>query len=289
MKEPVIVVKGLGHEYMAGTPLAQASLRGVDLAVDRGEIAVIAGASGSGKTTLLQHLNGLLPPQQGEVTVLGRNLGGRGSDLTAMRRKVGLVFQRPEIQLFEAYVGDDVAYGPRQIGLRGRMLADRVQWAMETVGLDFIRFKDRLAATLSGGERRKAALAGVIALQPDILVLDEPTAGLDPVSREELLRLLERLRGEGSTVVIATHDMEDAAALADSVTVLAGGRVAAAGSAREILSCAAQLKELDLAPPAAASLMTALRARGWPVPEKVVRAEEAVEAISRILAAGGAG
>jgi len=279
MTHTLIEVRGLCHTYLAGTPLAQASLRGIDLTVDEGQVAALIGATGSGKSTLLQHLNGLLRPQQGRVWVSGHDLGDSRTDLRQIRRLVGLVFQRPEDQLFEAYVGDDVAYGPRQGGLHGAELRERVQWAMGLVGLDFERYKDRLTATLSGGERRKAGLAGVLALRPTVLLLDEPTAGLDPAARGDLLANLSALRRQGMTMLIATHNMDDVAALADVVYVLQEGRVALQGGPREVFAQVGALQALGLSVPSVVQLMVAVRARGLAVPLDVLTLDEAEAAI----------
>lgn len=279
MSELVIDVRGLGHTYLRGTPLAQESLRGVDLTVECGQTVALVGATGSGKSTLLQHLNGLLRPQRGQVTVLGRDLGDPAVDLRAIRRQVGLVFQRPGDQLFEHFVGDDVAFAPRQMGLRGRELRERVRWAMEWVGLDFEQYKDRPVFALSGGERRKVGLAGVLALKPQILLLDEPTAGLDPVARAELLDQLQALQAEGVTLVLATHNMDDVAALAERVYVLAGGQVVLSGATRALFAQVDRLRELSLDVPFAVSLGAALRARGVDVPPDALGLDEVEAAI----------
>ena len=308
-----IKVQGLCHTYMAGTPLAQQSLRGVDMEVHLGEVVAVIGATGSGKSTLLQHLNGLWRPQEGQVWVTGRDLNDPTTDLRQVRRTVGLVFQRPEDQLFEQYVGDDVAYGPRMAGLTGVELRDRVRWAMELVGLDFQRYKNRLIATLSGGERRKAGLAGVLAMRSQVLLLDEPTTGLDPAARSDLLARLNRLkrsetarsqccaqdvraqdvrsaldraepdpprpRAWGMTLVIATHNMGDVAVMADRVYVLEEGRVALHGPTRQVFAQVERLRSLGLDVPPVTSVMAALRGRGLPVPLDVLTLNEAEAAI----------
>ncbi len=288
MSAAFLEARGLRHTYLAGTPLACESLSGADLSIAAGETVALVGASGSGKSTLLQHLNGLLEPSAGAVFFKGRSLWDRATDQTAVRRSIGMVFQRTELQLFEQYVGDDVAYGPRLAGLQGRELGARVRWAMGLVGLDFASFKDRLTVSLSGGEKRKAALAGVLAMKPEALLLDEPTAGLDPVSHAELLRLLGGLAADGMTMVIATHDMEDAAVLAQTVAVMTGGRVALSGPAPEVFSDPARLRSLSLEPPVAVAVLGALRSRGWNVPPYAPSVELAAEAVSGAVKAGGA-
>jgi energy-coupling factor transporter ATPase len=279
----LIEVWGLYHTYLAGTPLAQESLRDVDFEVADGEVVGLIGATGSGKSTLLQHLNGLLQPQAGRVRVAGQDLSDPATNLRQVRRTVGLVFQRPEDQLFEQYVGDDVAFGPRLAGLTGPELRERVRWAMELVGLDFEQYKDRLTFTLSGGERHKVGLAGVLALRPQVLLLDEPTSGLDPASRADLLARLADLRAEGLTLVIATHNMDDVAAMAERVYVLEEGHVALQGPTRWVLTQPGRLRALGLDVPAAVSVMAALRDRGLPVPLDVLTLDEAEVAIAAAL------
>jgi len=279
----LIEVRNLYHTYMASTPLAQESLRGVDFEVAEGEVVGLIGATGSGKSTLLQHLNGLLRPQAGRVRVAGQDLSDPAIDLRQIRRTVGLVFQRPEDQIFEQYVGDDVAFGPRMTGLTGPELRERVRWAMELVGLDFEQYKDRLTFTLSGGERRRVALAGVLALRPQVLLLDEPTSGLDPAGRADLLARLAGLCAEGLTMVVATHNMDDVAALAERVYVLEEGHVALQGPTRWVFAQAGRLRALGLDAPAAVLVIAALRDRGLAVPLNVLTLDEAEAAIAAAL------
>ena len=282
---PLIDVQNVHHTYLAGTPLAQKALRGVDFTLWPGEAVGLIGATGSGKSTLLQHINGLLRPQAGIVHVNGHDLSDSGVDLRAVRRTVGLVFQRPEDQLFERYVGDDVAYGPRLAGLSGAELRERVRWAMEMVGLDFERYKDRLTFTLSGGEQRKAALAGVLALRPRVLALDEPTSGLDPAARSDLLARLETLRQQGQTMVIATHNMDDIAVMAERIYVLAEGKVVLQGPTRQVFGQAEPLHALGLGVPAAVEIGAALRSAGIPLPTNVLTLDEVEVAIGLSLEA----
>jgi energy-coupling factor transporter ATPase len=262
----VVQVERLGHTFLRGSPLESPALYVVDMQVQRGEIAGLIGPTGSGKSTLLQHLNGLMRPQSGRVVVDGRDLTDSSTDLRAIRRTVGLVFQQPEDQLFERYVGDDVAFGPRQLGLPQAEIRERVRWAMEAVGLDFEAFKDRLTITLSGGERRRAALAGVLALRPSVLVADEPTAGLDPRARSDALKIFRWLHDNGVTFVLASHRMDDIAALCERVTALDGGRVVAGGPMREVFSQPEMLQAHGLTVPALADVAHRLRAAGWPIP-----------------------
>jgi len=281
--EAVILVEGLQHTYMAGTPLETTALRDVTLAVGREEIVGLIGPTGSGKSTLLQHLNGLLRPQAGRVQVDGMNLADGKLDLRQVRRAVGLVFQQPEDQLFERYVGDDIAFGPQAQGLSLDEQRQRVRWAMEAVGLDFEGFKDRLTFTLSGGERRKVALAGVLALRPRVLILDEPTAGLDPASHHEFLEWLVRFHREaGVPMVIATHNMDDIAQIADRVYVLVDGRTIAGGTPGEIFAQPEVLAGYGLGVPAMAEVMQRLRALGLGVRADVLTVDEAAAEIERV-------
>jgi len=281
---PLIQVKDLHHTYLRGTPMETVSLRGVDLVIERGEIVGLIGPTGSGKSTLLQHLNGLLRRQQGEVWVEGQSLGDPRTDLRRVRQRVGLLFQNPEDQLFERYAGDDVAFGPRNLGLDRNEVRDRVRRAMEAVGLDSIAFKDRLTVTLSHGERRRLALAGVLALEPDVLALDEPTAGLDPQGREELLDYLMRWRTErGGAIVLASHTMEDLARLADRAYVLVAGRIVLEGTPRQLFSQGEELARLGLGVPVATAVMWELRERGLPVRADCLTLEEATAGIRALF------
>ena len=286
MNEPIIRVADLGHTYMDGTPMAQVALRGVSLSVDGGGAVALVGPTGSGKSTLLQHLNGILTPQSGSVRVLGRDLAEPRIDFTALRREVGLVLQDPGQQLFERYVGDDVAFGPRTAGLSGADLTRRVRWAMDNVGLDFDQFKDRPTFALSGGERRKAGLAGVIAMKPRILLLDEPTAGLDPEAHDELIDNLGRLREQGMTLVMATHNMDDVAAIADRVVVLSRGRLALEGSVREVFGQADEIRAMGLELPAATRVVQELSGTGAAVQQVVLTLEEAEREILDLFGVG---
>ncbi len=277
---PSVAARDLRYTYLSGTPLAVRALDGVSVEVHAGESVALLGATGSGKSTLLQHLAGLLEPQDGHVLIAGKDAHARQTDRRFLREQVGILFQRPEEQLFETYVGDDVAFGPRQLGLDREAVRERVRRAMEAVGLPFLDYKDRFTQSLSGGERRKAALAGVLALHPKTLLLDEPTAGLDPQSRRDLLATLRHLnREEGLTLVVATHNMDDVTALARRVVVLEEGRVALRGSTRQVFSQAERLRALGLDVPAAVAVMAALRERGLPVPAGALTLDEVEAAI----------
>nr|MBC7244829.1 energy-coupling factor transporter ATPase [Chloroflexota bacterium] len=280
---PLIDVRGLAHTYLPGTPLETKSLHGIDLQVYAGETVGIVGPTGSGKSTLLQHLNGLLRPQQGEVRVNGFSLLDPATDMRLIRQRIGLVFQNPEDQLFERYAGDDVAFGPRNLGLPPDQVRERVRQAMEMVGLPFA-YKDRLTAELSQGEKRRLALAGVLALEPQVLVLDEPTAGLDPRGRHELLRILLEWRAQAErAIVLASHNMEDIAELATRVYVLVGGRIILHGSPREVFAQHGVLTQHGLTVPVAIEVMLQLHGYGFPVSTNVLSLNEAAQEIEELL------
>ena len=280
---PLIKVRALAHTYLQGTPLETRALFGVDLQVQTGETVGIIGPTGSGKSTLLQHLNGLLRPQQGDVLVNGTSLSDPAVDIRAIRQCVGLVFQSPEDQLFERYAGDDVAFGPRNLSVPREEVRSRVRRAMEMVGLPFA-FKDRLTADLSQGQRRRLALAGVLALEPQVLVLDEPTAGLDPQGRRALLRTLSAWGSQGGhATVMASHNMEDIAELCDRVCVLVAGEIVLRGSPREVFSHYDTLVNCGLSVPVPTEVMVRLLRRGYQVPADVLTAEEAAKGIEALI------
>jgi energy-coupling factor transporter ATPase len=285
MSEIVVAVRELTHIHLADTPMATPALHGASLTLRRGQIGALIGPGGAGKTTLVSFLNGLQRPHSfGRVVVFGQDLADPAVRLEELRRKVGLVFQHPHHQLFERFVGDDIAYGPRQLGLEGEALRARVRQAMQAVGLDFEAFKDRQTFALSGGEMRRAALAGVLAMQPELLILDEATTGLDPEGRARIHALLRRLRDEqGITVLIVSNDMGEVAELADWVTVLAGGRTVAEGPPRDVFYGSEPLEQHGLLPPPVVRVVRRLWAGGLRVQGLPLTAEEAEEAIWRAL------
>lgn len=279
-----LLVEKLTHVYLPGTPLEVTALEDIDLEVRDGEFLAIIGPTGSGKSTLIQHFNGLLRPTRGRVVVNGLDLSDRRTNLREVRRQVGLVFQYPEQQLFEETVGADVAFGPRNLGFPPEEVKRRVEEALLMVGLD-LDLLDRSPFELSGGQMRRVAMAGVLAMGPRILVLDEPTAGLDPRGREEILGQVRELhRAYGLTVVLVSHQMEEVARLATRVAVLRRGRLEATGTPREIFSRAEMLEEAGLGVPAVTRLMRLLRQRGWQVREDVVTVEEAEAELARACA-----
>jgi energy-coupling factor transport system ATP-binding protein len=243
-----IDVAQLGHIYLEDTPYQTRALLDAELEVIKGGSHGLIGVTGSGKSTLLQHLNGLLRPQTGSVLVGPYDM----SDLKLPRRElvqyVGLVMQNPEVQFFEEYVGDEIAYGPRTVKIEDP-IAERVRWAMDQVGLGFDQFKDRRISTLSGGEKRKAALASIIALRPKVLLLDEPTAGLDPVAHGQILEVFDKMQAAGVTFVVSSHNMDDIAHLCQTVTIMDRGQSAVSGTVLDVLSDTTRLSGLRMAAP----------------------------------------
>lgn len=280
---PIILVKNLYHRYLPGTPLEVISLRDVNLKAYTNEVVGLIGPAGSGKSTLLQHLNGLLRPMEGEVLVDGFSLSEGSTDIQKIRKKIGLVFQNPEDQLFERYAGDDVAFGPRNMKLPHDEVRKKVYDAMEMVGLPF-EYKDRLVQGMSQGERRRLALAGVLAMEPQVLVLDEPAANLDPEGRGELLKILKNWRSTGErSIVIASHNMDDIAELSDRVYVLSEGRIILEGYTKEVFSHYDLLINNGLSIPIPTEFAHKLRKIGYNVSPYVLTINEAVEEIKDLL------
>jgi energy-coupling factor transport system ATP-binding protein len=282
--EELIRVEHLAHYYMRGTPLEVPAISDVNLTVQRGAILGVLGHTGSGKSTAIQHLNALLRPHGGSVVVFGQDTAAPGLDVRAIRRRVGLVFQMPEAQLFEQYVGDDIAYGPRKLNLGRAEVRARVQRAMAAVGLGFEEFKDRLTFRLSGGQMRRVALAGVLALEPEVLVLDEPTAGLDPQARRQLMGHILALAASGITLVIISHNMEEMAQICDRLVVIAGGRTVMQGTPAQVFGRSAELRALGLDAPDVTQVAEALAQAGLlPADLPIYTLAQAVEAISHVL------
>lgn len=279
-----IDIQNLSYTYSANTSFSADALKGITLHIENGEYVGLIGHTGSGKSTLVQHLNGLILPQSGQVTVEGIALHGPKPDLTALRRRVGLVFQYPEYQLFEATVWKDIAFGPKNLGAKEEELPGVVEEAMRMVGLS-PDLAEKSPFDLSGGQRRRVALAGVLAMRPSVLVMDEPIAGLDPAGRAELLSLIRDYRKEhNATIFMISHSMEDIAAETQRVIVLNKGAVEMQGTPKEVFSSGARLKEMGLSLPAMAHLAESLRTKGAEVPPVITRADMA----AYILAAAGA-
>lgn len=284
-----IIFEAVSHTYQPGTPFEWHALDQVSLEIPEGEFWGIIGPTGSGKSTLIQHMNGLLKPTAGRVLVDGIDLADREADLRKVRQKVGLVFQYPEHQLFGETIYEDIAFGPRNMQLDAAEVDRRVMTALERVGLK-PEMKDRSPFGLSGGQARRVALAGVLAMEPRVLILDEPTAGLDPRGREEILQLVRSFPKLGMTVILVSHSMDDVALNADKVLVMHKGKVHMQGTPRQLFSRRAELEAIGLGVPAAVQLADMLRARGWELPSDLVTIEQAVLAIKEAISRkGGSG
>ena len=284
-----IVIEHLNYVYMSGGPYETHALRDVSLTIEDGEFIGLIGHTGSGKSTLVQHLNGLLKPTSGKILVDGLDLADKATDKRAIRRRVGLVFQYPENQLFEETVEKDIAFGPKNLGLDEQEIARRVREAMRKVALDYDRLHERSVFELSGGQMRRVAIAGVLAMEPATLFLDEPCAGLDPRGREEILSLIRNLHEEaGTTIVMVSHSMDDVASLAERVIVMNHGEVFMDGAPREVFSRGEELRGIGLDVPQAVQLAGKLRARGFAIPEGIYREEEIKAAVETLLGKGAA-
>ena len=280
-----IVLEKLSHTYRSG-PHTSTALRDVDLTIHDGELLALIGHTGSGKSTLAQHLNGLLEPTSGRVLLDGEDINQKGASRRALRFKVGLVFQYPEHQLFEETVYKDISFGPKNMGLSGEEIKQRVSAAMAQVGLDFEEMQGRSPFELSGGQMRRVALAGVLAMQPRVLVLDEPTAGLDPRARDFLLSDIKRLNEEGTTVVLISHGMDEVARLATRLAVLEKGRLVMEGSTVEIFTQQERLSAMGLDIPEGFKLARRLREEGLHLSEHYLP-EEIADALAEAIRGGG--
>jgi energy-coupling factor transport system ATP-binding protein len=279
-----IQVRGLKHVYSPGLPDEQLALDNINFDIYDGETVAVVGHTGSGKSTLVQHLNGLLKPTEGTITVGGVEITAPGTSMLEVRRRVGLVFQYPEYQLFEETVAADVAFGPKNLGLTDDEVNSRVRDAIELVGLDYDEIKDRSPFELSGGQKRRVAIAGVIAMKPQVLILDEPTAGLDPGAHRDILDMIEEIKEiSGNITIFVSHNMADVAALADKVMVMDKGRLLMMGTPREVFAQKDRLKEAGLSVPPVTELMAELKEKGAAVDDTVLSLKEAEEEIYKFL------
>jgi len=275
-----IVIENLFHIYDAGSPYQTAAINGVSLTLEEGRMIGLIGHTGSGKSTLIQHLNGLIKPTKGRILVDETDLTARSVRLDAIRKKVGLVFQYPEYQLFEETIAKDVAFGPKQLGLRDDEVDRRVREALQTVGLPYEKFAERSPFELSGGQRRRAAIAGVLAMEPKYLILDEPTAGLDPRGRDEVLGQISRLQKErGITVILVTHSMEDIARLVERILVMDKGTVVLDGSPAEVFRRGDDLRRIGLGVPQVTELALRLQEKGMLTGQDIYTVEQAHDAL----------
>lgn len=279
-----IEIKNLTHIYSEGLPFESVALDEVSFSVKDGDFFGIIGHTGSGKSTLLQHLNGLLKPKSGTIVISGTDITADGAVMRDVRRKVGLVFQYPEYQLFEETVAADVAFGPKNLGLAEEEVDERVREALELVGLDYEELRDVSPFDLSGGQKRRVAIAGVIAMKPEVLILDEPTAGLNPKAHRDVLEMVTEIhRHENNIIVLVSHNMNDIAALCDRVAVMDHGQLLMEGTPEEVFSREEELKSVGLAIPDSMEIVSQLRKRGVEINHPCLTIEDAAEAIAEIL------
>ena len=279
-----ITVENLTYTYSKGLPNETRALEDVSFQLEPGEFAAVIGHTGSGKSTLMQQLNGLLRPDSGKITVGEVCITDPSTKMTEVRRKVGLVFQYPEYQLFEETVAKDVAFGPKQVGMTGEELDRVVEESVRLTGLDYEEVKERSPFELSGGQKRRVAIAGVLAMKPEILILDEPTAGLDPSAHRDVLELIRRIhRQERMTILLVSHNMGDIAELADRVLVMNRGKLVMNGTPAEVFSRGEPLWEMGLGLPPATEFMERLKDRMPGIDAAQLSIEDAAKEICRYL------
>lgn len=278
-----IKIEALHYIYGEKTAFEKRALNNVNLTIDSGEFVGMIGHTGSGKSTLIQQINGLLTPTSGQVYIDGEGIFNSEANMKAIRQKVGLVFQYPEHQLFEMTIYKDVAFGPTNMGLDQEEIDRRVRWALDIVGIDEDKFEDS-PFDLSGGQKRRVAIAGVLAMEPKVLILDEPTAGLDPRGRDEILSEVTNLHEKlGITVILVSHSMEDIARYVDRVVVMDRGEVKHDGPVKEVFKQVASLESMGLAVPQTTYLSQALRLKGFDLKEDIITVEEARDALLPLL------
>ncbi|WP_160678914.1 energy-coupling factor transporter ATPase [Clostridium sp. C8-1-8] len=271
-----IRIENLTHIYMPKSPFEKKALDDVSLEIYDGQFVALIGHTGSGKSTLIQHLNGLLKPSSGKIIVDDISITEKGVKLSDIRKKIGLVFQYPEYQLFEETIEKDIQFGPRNLGLSEEEISVRTTRAMKMVGLDYEYYKDKSPFELSGGQKRRVAIAGVVAMEPKILILDEPTAGLDPKGRDEILEQIKILHKEyNMTIILVSHSMEDVAKLADRVIVMNKGKCILDGVPSEIFNKIDILEEVGLAAPQVTYLIRELKNKGFNISGSVFTVEQA--------------
>lgn len=279
-----IKIENLTHVYMPKSPFEKKALDNVNLVIEDGEFLALIGHTGSGKSTLIQHLNGLLEPTSGRILVDDIDITNKEAKLTEIRKKIGLVFQYPEYQLFEETIEKDIAFGPNNLELSSEEVSRRVKKSMEMVGLDYETYKNVSPFDLSGGQKRRVAIAGVIAMEPKVLILDEPTAGLDPQGRDDILEQIKLLHEKYKmTIVLVSHSMEDIGKLAQRIVVMNKGKVELLGKPSEVFKEVETLEKIGLAVPQVTYLMRVLRERGFDVSDEIFTVEKGTEAILKVL------
>ena len=280
----LIEIKNLTHIYSEGLPFEKKAIDDINLKIEENEFIGLIGHTGSGKSTFIQHLNGLLKPSSGEIIVDGMKVDKSSSNLTELRKKIGLVFQYPEYQLFEETIERDIAFGPGNLDLSEEEVLRRVKSSMESVGLDYETYKDKSPFELSGGLKRRVAIAGVLAMEPKVLILDEPTAGLDPRGRDEILSEIKSIHEKRKiTVILVSHSMEDVAKIAERIIVMDKGKVFLDSNPREIFRNEDKLLSVGLGIPQITSLMRTLKKKGLDINEDSITVEEAKESLIKYL------
>jgi energy-coupling factor transport system ATP-binding protein len=276
-----IKVAELTHIYNKGTPFESRALDNVSFEIESGEFIGLIGHTGSGKSTLIQHLNGILKPSSGKISINEFDITKSNINLTDIRKRVGVVFQYPEYQLFEETISKDIAFGPSNLGLDEKEIEQRVKDSMDAVGLDYDTFKDKSPFEISGGQKRRVAIAGVIAMKPEVLILDEPTAGLDPKGRDEIFELIKNLHSKNKmTIMLSSHSMDDMAKLAGKIIVMNNGKIEYMGAPREVFKeHGNRLKEIGLDIPQVLELAMKLREQGFDIREDILTIQEAKEEI----------
>ena len=279
-----IKIENLTYVYMPKTPFEKKALDNVNLEIEDGEFLAVIGHTGSGKSTLIQHLNGLLKPASGKIYVDGTDITDKDTKLVDIRKKVGLVFQYPEYQLFEETIAKDIAYGPSNLELNEDEILRRVKKSMEMVGLNYEEYKDISPFELSGGQKRRVSIAGVIAMEPKVLILDEPTAGLDPAGRDDILEQIKLLHEKyNMTIILVSHSMEDVGKLAEKIIVMNDGHIELQGKPKEVFKEIDTLEKIGLAVPQVTYLMRELKKKGFNVSEDIFTVEKAKSELLNIL------
>lgn len=279
-----IKIDRLTHIYMPGSPFEKKALDDVSIHIEEGEFVALIGHTGSGKSTLIQHMNGLLKPTIGKIFIDNKDITEAKLKMSEIRKKVGLVFQYPEYQLFEETIEKDIMFGPQKLGLAEEEVSKRVKRAMNIVGLDYEMYKDKSPFELSGGQKRRVAIAGVVAMEPRVLILDEPTAGLDPKGRDEILGKIKMLHKEyNMTIILVSHSMEDVAKVADRVLVMHKGKCIMDGIPSSVFKEISTLEEVGLAAPQVTYLVKELKAKGFNISEDIFTIEQAKQALLKLF------
>ena len=279
-----IKIENLTHIYMQGSPFEKTALDNVSMTINDGEFVALIGHTGSGKSTLIQHMNGLLKPSSGKIIIDDTDITAEGVKLIDIRKKVGLVFQYAEYQLFEETIEADIMFGPRNLGLSEDEVLSRTKRAMQMVGLDYETYRNKSPFDLSGGQKRRVAIAGVVAMEPKVLILDEPTAGLDPKGRDEILGELYKLhKAYDMTVILVSHSMEEVAKVADKIFVMDEGRCVLSGTPKEVFKEVETLEKVGLAVPQVTYLVRELNKVGFNLPNDIFTLEQAKKELLKIL------